>query len=710
MKNEDMTLEQKITKKIQQAQDEWSEQYDRLAQHLKFASGDQWEENVLEARTEDERPSMVVNIIKPKINRIVNPYRINPLGMSVKLPDKEVATLLNDKLRSIESKSRASEAYEVAFECAVTGGIGWIHVMLDYLNDETTDVEPRIKGIVNPTSVFIDPYAEQMDGSDAKWGFIINYVDKEWAEEEYGDFDENTETQSAVKNFEMYANWDMPDNACPELMFYELKEDEFTRYFMADGTFVDEGSEEYTDEVKEFAVNEREIRKKTLHCYKYIGGKKVDEKEFDCNYIPLVPVFGDRILSAGQSRVKFAGQVHWNQDLQKMFNFYKSSELELVTNAPKNPWIAEEDSIENHDDDWAESNTRPKAVLKYKSVVKGGQQVSPPFRADNQAQTQSVIASANQAIADMDITSGVNQSMMGDQGVNQVQSGLALLTKENAGEVTTAQYVDNLSVSIEQTCRVVLNMLTYASDVERSESMINEDGLMYSIDTKWSEVITPQIMNELEVSVEGGSAYEGRRKEALGSLLALGEAHPQGISLVADLIASNLDHPVSDQASERFNKALPPEIRGNDENQPEDPRAVAMLQQAQQQMDEMQMQMAQVVEQANYYKGLAEQLNTQLVDNQKDRETDLAEKQIDSQTKIAVERMKQEGADRRELAKIQADANKQNKDIASEIMKESQITQRTDADDIVPQMQGRVEPMNPIEVDFNEEDTTEVDF
>ncbi len=705
-----MTLEQRITKKIQQAQDEWSEQYNRLAKHLKFASGDQWEPSVLEARNEDKRPSLVVNIVKPKINRIVNPYRINPLGMSVKLPDKEVATLLNDKLRSIESKSRASEAYEVAFECAVTGGIGWIHVMLDYLNDETTDVEPRIKGIVNPTSVFIDPYAEQMDGSDAKWGFIINYVDKEWAEEEYGYFDEKTETESAVKNFEMYASWDMPDNACPELMFYELKEDEFTRYFLNDGDFVDEGSEEYTDEVKESSINERMIRKKTLHCYKYIGGKKVDEKEFDCNYIPLIPVFGDRILSAGQSRIKFAGQVHWNQDLQRSFNYYKSSELELITNAPKNPWIAEEDSIENYDDDWAESNTRPKAVLKYRSVVKGGQQAPAPFRADNQAQTQSVINSANQAIADMDITSGVNQSMMGDQAINQVESGLALLTKENAGEVTTAQYVDNLSVSIEQTCRVVLNMLTYSSDVERSESMINDEGLMYSIDTQWSEVITPQIMNELEVSVEGGSAYEGRRKEALSSLMALGQAHPQGVSLIADLVASNLDHPVSDQASERFNKALPPEIRGGDENQPEDPRAVAMLQQAQQQMDEMQMQITQVVEQANYYKGLAEQLNTQLVDNQKDRETDLAEKQIDSQTKMAVERMKQEGADRRELAKIQADANKQNKDLASEIMKGDQITKRTDADDIIPQMQGKVEPMNPIEVDFGEEDVTEVDF
>lgn len=712
MKIQEMTLEQKIEKRIGQANDEWSEQYDVLSEHLKFASGDQWDATVLKAREEDERPSMVVNIVRQKINKIVNPFRINPLGMSVKLPEKKVATLLNDKLRSIETKSRASESYEVAFECAVTGGLGWLHVVLDYVNDETTDVEPCVKGVTNPTSVFIDPYSEEMDGSDAKWGFILNYVDKDWAEEEHGEFDEKEATQSGIMDFTMYSSWTIPDNACPELIFYELKEEELEREFYADGQFLTKGDDGFGD--PRFApdgmeipvVNTRTIRKKKLFCYKYIGGKKVDEKEFDCNYIPLIPVYGDRILTAGESRIRCAGQVHWNFDSQRMLNFYKSSELELVTNAPKNPWIAEESQIENYEDEWAESNTSPEAVLRYKSVVKGGIQVPPPFRADNVAQTQSVVASSQQSIADMDLVSGVNPL----SDTKTAESGLALLTRENQGEIGTAQYISNLSISIEQTCRVVLNMLAYSSDVEREENMITEDGQMYSIDTSFGQIITPQLMSQLEVSVHGGTAYEGRRKEALVTLFELGNAHPQGIGSIADLIAENMDHPVSEKARERFNLMLPPELRGNDSDAPADPRAVEMLQQAQAQMDQMEMQMAQIQEQANYYKGLAEQLNVQLVDNQKDRETDIAEKQIDSQTKIAIERMKQEGANQREVAKIQADANKQNKQIASDIMKQDQVVNRTEADDIIPSMQGRVEPVTPIEVDFDDNSVEEVDF
>ncbi len=699
----EQTLEQRLSKRIKQAQDHWSFQYDRLADHLKFASGEQWDSKVKQARDEDFRPSMTINVTKPKIDRIVNPTRINSMGMRVKLPEKKVAQLLNDKLRSIEGKSRASEGYQVAFECAVTGGIGWVHVLLDYLNDETMDVEPRIKGVVNPTSVFIDPFSDEMDGSDAKWGFIMNYIDEDTAEDEHGEIQPG-EVQDSISDLTMYADWKVPENSVPELIFYEIKEEELTRYFLSNGSYVTEGDEDFDPEVKNTAENERQIRKKKLFCYKYVGGKKVDEAEFDCNYVPLIPVYGDRILTAGQSEIKFAGQVHRNIDLQRMLNFYKSSELELVTNAPKSPWIAEESQLENHEDDWDESNVRPKAVLKYKSVVKGGTQVPPPFRADNQAQTQAVVQSSNQAIADMEITSGVNSSMMGVQQNMGVESGLALLTRENTSEISTAQYVDNLSISIEQTCRVVLNMLAYSSDVNRDESMVTENGDMYSINTSFKEILTPRMMSQLEVNVHGGSSYEGRRKEAMASMMALGQTHPQGIGLVADLIAENMDHPISDKASSRFKQALPPEMQVDEgDDSPPDPRAMKLLQQAQGQMDEMQAQMEEMVEQTNYWKGLAEQLNVQLVDNQKDREVDLMEKRIDSETKLAVEQMKQTGANDRELAKINAEQEKQNKDIMAEVMKEDQINSRTPAEDIVPRMSGEVEPVNPEVID-------EVDF
>lgn len=697
--NEKETLVKRLSKRIEQAKSHWSEQYNRVSQDLKFNSGDQWDEQVKKTRDEDDRPSMVVNITRPKVNRIVNAMRINKVGMSVKLPDKKTAELLNDKLRSIEVRSRASEGYQVAFECGVSAGIGWLHVILDYLNDESNDVEPRIKGVVNPTSVFIDPFSEEIDGSDAMWGFIMNYIDKDIAEDEYGDLDQVGSNDESITDGEMYGDWVMPDNSVAELIFYEVIEEEVTRYFFDGGEYITDDDEDFDSELASLADEERKIRKKTLKCYKFIGGKKVDETEFDCQYIPLIPLYGDRILTAGESDIRFAGQVHWNRHLNEMLNFYKSSELELVTNAPKNPWVAEESSIENYEDDWAESNTRPKGVLKYRSIVRGGVAVAPPFRADNVAQTQSIVQASNQAIADMDLTSGVNQSMMGAQEGGGVQSALSIITKENTAEISTAQYSDNLIVSIEQTCRIVLALLSYSSDTDREESMLTSKGDMYSINTSFKEILTPRVLSMLDVEVHGGSAYEGRRKEALGSVLSLAELHPTGVPIIADLIAKNLDHPVADEASKRFEAMLPPEIQVDEGDTPPDPRAMKVLQQAQAQMQEMEMQMQAINEQANYYKGLAEQLNTQLVDNQKDRETDLIEKQMDSETKLALEQMKQTGANARELAKINADQEKQNKDIMASVMKESQVESRTPAEDIVPPMQGKVEPMNPEIID-----------
>jgi hypothetical protein len=711
---EELSLTKRLSKRINQAKDHWSAQYNRVSNHLKYASGDMWDSNIKKARDEDDRPSMVVNLVKPKINKIVNPMRINKVGMRVELPSKQLAVLVNDKLRSIEKKSRADEGYQVAFECAVTSGIGWVHVILDYLNDETTDVEPRIKGVVNPTSVFLDPYSEEMDGSDAMWGFIMSYIDKDIAEDEYGEISETNSPDEQIADGSMYGDWLVPDNSVAEMIFYEIVEEELTRYFFAGGEYMTEGDEDFNEEMKDQAENERKIRKRKLICYKFIGGKEVDKTEFDCNYIPLIPVYGDRILTAGESDIKFAGQVHWNKDLNDMFNFYKSSELELVTNAPKNPWVAEESSIENYEDDWAESNTRPKGVLKYRSIVRNGVQVPAPFRADNVAQTQSIVQASNQAIADMDITSGVSQAMMGGGVGAGVESAMAILTKESSAEVTTAQYIDNLSLSLEQICRVVLNLLTYASDVDREESMVTENGQMYSLETNFKEILTPKLMSQLDVSVHGGSAYEGRRKEAMASMLSLGQMHPQGVGIVADLIAKNMDHPISDEASKRFELALPEGMKPEQGDNPPDPRATALLQQAQQDMEQMQMQMEQINEQSNYWKGLAEQLNTQLTDNNKDREVDLIEKQMDSETKLAVEQMKQTGANERELAKINAEQEKQNKDIMAKVMGDTQQMSRTPAEDIVPQMAGEVTPMNPDvieEVSFGDDSVIdEVEF
>ena len=133
------------------------------------------------------RPNLVSNQTLTICNRVVNAVRKNPFGINVSTDNQDVTELIQSKVRQIEYESRASESYENAFECAVIGGIGYYYITTEYLSDEDLDQKVSIKTIIDPTSVLLDPYGEEVDGSDVNWGFIRNYIDRDTACEEHGD-------------------------------------------------------------------------------------------------------------------------------------------------------------------------------------------------------------------------------------------------------------------------------------------------------------------------------------------------------------------------------------------------------------------------------------------------------------------------------------------------------------------------------------------
>jgi len=641
-----------ISKRLQEVQGYWTRQYQNMQEDLRFGSGDQWS---LKARAlRYDKPVLTMDFTSGIINRVVNPVRKNPFGMRVKHNDKAMNELYQGLIRDIEYKSNASEAFETAFENAVTTGIGYFIVNTSYEDTETLNQTISIERISDPTSIYIDPNCEKIDGSDMKYAFRIKYIDKDEANRMY-DLENDTEHLSNYTG--LYKEWVVPENSIPEMIYYSIESDTVKRTWMKDGTFIDG---EVDGSIPEEAIaGQRDIEKKYILVYKYVGGKKVEETRLETEYIPVVPVFGNPIFE--DSWRGWGGIVKLVRDSQSMINYYASSEAQLIQSAPVSPWLIEEGQLEGYEDVWSTANTDAHDHLPYKAVSLGDKPAPPPQRVDNTAQTTHLTNARSSAIADMQRSTGIFDSQMGQEDIAG-QSGIAIARKDQNASITSYHYIDNLMKSITQCGRITLDLINSIYDVERKLSVRGEDGSILEINGNVKESGRPSA--EFDTEVEAGPMLQNEKDMTNAMLMEVGRLMPEKFGLFADILVANLGAPGSGEVVERLKKTLPPELLQEEDGGGEapSPQAIAALQSADQNMAQMQAMLEE-------YEGIIENLQTQILDNENDRkakieaeqikaETDIVVTEMNNETKIAVERIKAGSKANADNKKIAADARK----------------------------------------------------
>ena len=72
----------------------------------------------------------------------------------------------------MQANSRAHLARQWAFERAVKAGRGFYRILTEYANDGDNDLDIVYKRILNQSSVYLDPSAQEPDWSDGLWAFV----------------------------------------------------------------------------------------------------------------------------------------------------------------------------------------------------------------------------------------------------------------------------------------------------------------------------------------------------------------------------------------------------------------------------------------------------------------------------------------------------------------------------------------------------------
>ena len=345
----------------------------------KFYAGDQWPAEVRARRNSEKRPCLTINKLPVLVKQVTNDQRQNrptidyhPVGDR---GDVDVAKIFRGLVRDIERCSHADRAYDTGFESAARKGWGYWRVTTEYEEDDTFDQVIRVKRIRNAYSVYLDPDSSAIDGSDAKFGFITEMIDRDefkaqypdadpmpWVTGGYGDALKNWIDQYAIRIAEYYETTQKPR----ELVM------------------LDNGYEGWHDELnaetkaRYSIVARRRVLVPKIMWYKITGKAIIERTRWLGQWIPIVKCIGDEIDIEG--RVKLWGIVRHAKDPQRQVNYWKTSEIERVALVPKAPFIIEEGQLEGYESVWKEANNKSFPYLTYKAIGLSGHMVPPPQR------------------------------------------------------------------------------------------------------------------------------------------------------------------------------------------------------------------------------------------------------------------------------------------------------------------------------------------
>lgn len=576
---------------------------DEALDDLKFRAGEQWPDDIENARKLEKRPCLTINRLPQFIRQVTNDQRQNRPAIQVNpvddQGDPETAEILQGLVRHIEHNSSADIAYDTAFEHAVTMGFGYFRVITNYVDPMSFDQEILIKRIKNPFTVYFDPTCQEPDYSDAGWAFIVDELTEGNYKEQYPD-SELASLNDWVSIGDHAPGW-LSKNGVRIAEYFVIEQKRKTIVLLSDKSVIPKDKLPETLPEDLTIVAERETLVPVVKWYKINGIEVLEETEWVGKWIPIVPVLGDEIEVDGKREL--CGLVRFAKDPQRMYNYWATAETEMIALAPKAPWVMAEGQDEGYERQWDTANTKNYSRLVYKPKSLNGEALPPPSRNYAEPPVQAITQARLQSSDDLKATTGIYDASLGARG-NET-SGKAILARQREGDVANFHYIDNLTRAIRHLGRILVDLIPRIYDAPRVLRIIGEDGSQKTVQVNQPvqeqgvEKIYDLTTGKYDVIVSVGPSYTSKRQEAVESMMQLTQNYPKLAEIAGDLLVKNMDWPGAKEIAERIRKTLPPGMAEQENEQDDGKTPMPPEMQAQfQQMQQMIEQLTQALNQA----------------------------------------------------------------------------------------------------------------
>lgn len=665
-------------------QEYWSENYQKARDDAKFLSDDkysQWDEQDYNERTSTGRPAITVDQLSQFVHQVVNDIRINTPTINV-IPagfdsDEETAEVLKGLIKSIEYSSNADNAYDTAAYNAVKQSIGYIRITNDYASDDSFDQELKICRVVNPLSCWLDSASIEIDGRDAMHATIIEKMrvsefKRKYPNKEVACFEADSTTEHKDDDFISLAEQ------------FVIEETEKTIGIKDDGSIFEVGPKDKPKKTR--VVKERRVIQRKM------SGKDVlEETVFPGKYVPIIPVYGEENWIEGKRHL--FSLIRKSKDAQKMFNYWKSLETELLMKAPLAPVMAAEGTTEDYAADWI--NPSKAAVLRYKTTDADGNPTTPPQRLPAPQIPTGLVNASRGSVDDIKATMGLYNASIGAR--SNETSGVAISQRKQEGDVATYHFSDNLSKSITQVGRVLVSAIPEVYDTARVLRIIGAEDEPQKIGVNGEMVDDQEETIDLkkgsyDVRVITGASFTTLRQESVAALQSIFQASPELMQVMGDLYFKYSDFAGAQAMANRMKKVVDPKFLDEEDRQeqevidPEKQQMAAIIQEGQAALQQMTQEI--------------EALKGQL----QNKQGDLVLKSQEMQIKEQDIEIKRESL-ALDAYKIKSDVELKNKELEAEILKATLEAKASVSPDVAltdPMLNGGVSPMAAMMAEFSQ--------
>lgn len=571
--------------------DGWSDNRSLALDDIKFRNGEQWPEHIKTQREQQNRPCLTFNQMESFIDQVVGDQRQNRPGIKVRPADQgmgagpiklanvagsqdyDVADVYTGIIRNIEALSRADIAYDTAFDHATGHGFGYIRVATEYTDDDSFDQDIRIKRVRNPFTVYLDPAHQEPDGSDALYGFVGFWIDKDEYQRRYP----NSSLAGLEEGLgERFENWFDGERIRVSEYFRKVPA-KLRLALLENGETVRLGFNDKEHKAAKQAlvqqgrqiIRERMVKSHRVEWFLLSGAEILEgPRQWPGKWIPIVPVYGKELDVEG--KVIYRGVFRHSKDAQRAYNFWRTSAAELVALAPKAPYVGPAKAFKGFEAIWRTANTQNHAYLPFNDEAPVAPRREPPGQIPTGA-----VEEAQAARQDMMHTTGIYQASRGE--ASNETSGRAIMARQREGDTNTFAFIDNLSRSIQHVGRILVDLIPKIYDTERVMRIRmpddTEDFVPINITTPDGQKLHDLGVGKYDVVVKTGPSYTTQRQEAAEAIVqfiqALGGGDPITAKALIMHAVKNMDWPGADEIVELLKKTLPSDLIEQDPDAPQ---------------------------------------------------------------------------------------------------------------------------------------------
>ncbi len=405
--------------------------------NYEYYDGEQWtdeEEYNLNARGQQ---ASVLNIIRPTVDTIIAQERQRQTDIQIvgrEESDFVMADIMTKLLKQVYDENSFSYRQGRIFRQGIVGGIGWMQALP--VEDDSGQIQ--IEVIQIPwEEMYWDPYMREPDASDARYLIRRVYVDRDWANEEWGE-------EKVDKAEGYYIGSTEIDET------YEGQEHEARMNTDASNKF----DNDWSSNSRRIAVNEVWYKDHDgrIRLVKYSGSvfleggleDKDNEPPYRMNMYPFVPF----IASMNQKGLP-QGIVDWTKDIQDALNKCYSK---WMWGTMSRQVVLEEGAVEDPDE-VRQQVAQPDGVVVINEGYWGKFEIL-----DNKNESTHLMEMMHFLLHMVQRISGVNDAVLGLGGVN-ARSAEQEASRSLAGAQMQTSFLENLFYTKKQMAKVILQLM-----------------------------------------------------------------------------------------------------------------------------------------------------------------------------------------------------------------------------------------------------------